>query len=140
MTVPDNNQNQDNLLFVESQTRLIQYLSCCPVFQPAGAEDSLRLVQDMEGILLHLLVGGMEDTLALQLLVLLHSQAEGGRQVGNHPQQQDMLVDNLLLVAEEDRQDTPAAVLLGIHLPGQVAWDRASLLAAWALHRQEAVH
>jgi len=97
-------------------------------------------VQDMEGILLHLLVGGMEDTLALQLLVLLHSQAEGGRQVGNHPQQQDMLVDNLLLVAEEDRQDTLAAVLLGIHLPDQAAWDRAGLLAAWALHRQEAVH
>ena len=118
----------------------MQYLSCCPAFQPAGAEDSLPLVQDKEGTLLHLLVGGMEGTLGLQLPVLLHNQAEGGMQVGNHHQEQvDMPGDSPLLVAEEDMQDNPVVVqVLGI--PGQAAWDRAGLLAAWALHRQEVVH
>ena len=120
----------------------MQYRSCCPAFQPAGAEDRLPLVQDKEDTLLHLLVGGREGTLGLQLPVLLHNQAEGGMQVGNHQrQQQDMLGDNLLLlVAEEDRQDNPVVDPLGIPLPGQAAWDRAGLLAAWALHRQEVVH
>ena len=125
---------------MELSTRIIQYLSCCPVFQPAVAEGNLPLVQDKEGILLPLLlVGGREGTLGLQLPVLLHNQAEEGMQVGIHQQQQDRLGDNLLpLVAEEDRQDNPVAPL-GIPLPGQAAWGRAGLLAAWVLHRQEVV-
>ena len=111
----------------------MQYLSCCPAFRPAGAEDSLPLVQDKEGTLLHLLVGGMEGTLGLQLPVLLHNQAEGGMQVGNHHQEQvDMLGDSPLLVAEEDMQDNPV-VVQALGIPGQAAWDRAGLLAAWLL-------
>ena len=140
----------------------MQYLSCCPAFQPAGAEGSLPLVQDKEGTLLHLLVGGREGTLGLQLPVLLHNQAEGGMQVGNHHQEQvDMLGDSPLLEAEEDMQDNPV-VVQALGIPGQAAWDRAGLLAAWllaawawlllglglgcwllaawALHRQEVVH
>ena len=118
----------------------MQYLSCCPAFEPAGAEDSLPLVQDKEGTLLHLLVGGREGTLGLQLPVLLHNQAEGGMQVGNHHQEQvDMLGDSPLLVAEEDMQDNPV-VVQALGIPGQAAWDRAGLLAAWAWHRQEVVH
>ena len=106
----------------------MQYLSCCPAFRPAGAEDSLPLVQDKEG------------TLGLQLTVLLPNQAEGGRQVGDHHQARvDMPGDSPLLVAEEDMQDNPV-VVQALGIPGQAAWDRAGLLAAWALHRQEVVH
>ena len=118
---------------------VVQYLSCCPVFQPAEVEDSRPLVQDMEGIPLHLLVEDRGDTLGHQLPVLLHNPVEGGMQVGNHQPQEDMLGDNLPLVAEEDTQDNPV-VVQALGIPDQAAWDRAGLLAAWALHRQEVVH
>ena len=59
--------------------------------------------------------------------------------VGNHQLQEDMLGDNLPLVAEEDTQDNPV-VVQALGIPDQAAWDRAGLLAAWALHRQEVVH
>jgi len=95
-------------------------------------------MQDKEGTLLPLLVGGKEGI--LQLPVLLHNQSEEGMQEGNrHHRQVDMLVDSLLLGAEEDMQDNPV-VVQALGIPVQAAWDRADRLVAWALHRLGVVH